>query len=206
MSGLEIHTDGTSYYKEANQMGVYEKCPVYMNEQYQLRLVDVDDASGLLKVYSDPEAKRFFNSDNCSGGFSFDTLEMVREAIAGWRGAYEQRAFVRWSIIERKVGEVIGTIELFHRDAEDAFSNTGLLRLDLRSDQETEEKMVSILGLILEPAYVLFNCASITTKAIPTALARRSALCKLGFEQSDELLIGHDGTAYSSYFVRFRDA
>lgn len=44
---------------------VYEKCPVYENEEYLLRLIECDDWKDLLKVYSDTKAVPLFNSDNC---------------------------------------------------------------------------------------------------------------------------------------------
>ena len=45
----------------------YEKCPVYENENYLLRMVRKEDKEDLLKVYSDEKAVPFFNSDNCGG-------------------------------------------------------------------------------------------------------------------------------------------
>lgn len=37
-------------------MNPYEKCPVFENESYLLRLVTAEDAADLLKVYSDERA------------------------------------------------------------------------------------------------------------------------------------------------------
>lgn len=94
---------------------------------------------------------------------------------------------------------MIGTIELFYRDADDYFTNCGLLRLD--SDYEKMSEIIEILGLIIEPAFTLFQCDKIATKAIVTATKRMRVLEELGFSYTDEKLIGHDGTLYSSYFV-----
>jgi hypothetical protein len=41
----------------------------------------------------------------------------------------------------------------------------------------------------------------VATKAISEASERIMALKSLGFQASDERLIGHDGTEYDSYFV-----
>ena len=90
---------------------------------------------------------------------------------------------------------------MFHRDANDFFTNCGLLRLDLRSDYENKQEIKSIISLILEPAYELFDCDKVATKAVPCATERREALEELGFIMSDEELVGHDGTLYGSYFV-----
>ena len=62
-------------------------------------------------------------------------------------------------------------------------------------------EIVKILELIIEPAYVLFQCDKIATKAIDLAVERISALKRLGFKYSEEKLIGHDGTEYDSYYV-----
>lgn len=79
--------------------------------------------------------------------------------------------------------------------------NCGLLRLDIRSDYEISSEIVIILWLILEPSYTLFYCDKIATKAIASATERIMALESLGFECTDEKLIGHDGTRYDSYFI-----
>lgn len=188
-------------------MNVYEKCPVVQNERFQLRPVKKEDCVDLLRVYSDPKAVAFFNSDNCHGDdFHYQTAERMAQAVDFWVDSYAHEYFVRWSIQDLQKKEIVGTIELFHRDAEDAFTNTGLLRLDLRSDYEQEDAIFSILSLIVNPAYEWFDCASITTKAVAQAQARRAALARMGFEKSSEKLIGHDGTAYGDYFVCRKNA
>ena len=179
---------------------VYEVCPVMESENYLLRLIEKEDAKDLFKVYSDKEAVPFFNSDNCNGDFYMERLEYVEGAIKHWLLEYEGRGFVRWSIVDQKNKEVIGTIELFHRKAEDAFDHVGILRLDLRSDYEKEEEIIKILSLLMTQAYALFECNRIATKAISSAVERRKALEKLGFTLSQEVLVGHDGTAYKDYW------
>lgn len=184
-------------------MNVYKNCPIYENEEYLLRLVRKEDAPDLLRVYSDTEAVPFFNSDNCGGDdFYYTTPARMEQAAAYWLFEYEREGFVRWTIVSKAADEAIGTIELFHREAEDFFTNCGLLRLDIRSDYEISGEIIKILELIVEPAYTLFHCDKIATKAVPSAAERIQALKSLGFYASDEKLNGHDGTEYDSYFVR----
>ena len=181
---------------------VYRNCPSFENEYYILRMVDKADKLDLLKVYSDEKAVSFFNSDNCGGdNFHYTTENRMAQANEYWLWEYDRQGFVRWAIVSKATKEAIGTIELFHRDAEDYFTNCGLLRLDIRSDYEIASEIVKILKLIIEPAYVLFHCDKIATKAIALATERISALKALGFKQSEEKLIGHDGMEYDSYFV-----
>lgn len=186
-------------------MDVYKKCPQFENEHFLLRYVQIEDCPDLLKVYSDKKAVPFFNSDNCYGDdFHYTTEERMKEAIEYWFFEYNRKGFVRWTIIDKSSNEAIGTIELFHRKSKDYFTKCGLLRLDLRSDYETSDKITNILSPILQPTFKLFHCDKIATKAVSEAKERIDALKRLGFSLSNEKLIGHDGTEYTDYFVLHR--
>ncbi len=191
------------YKGEGDMEDVYKVCPEFESEDYILRMVSQEDKLDLLKVYSDKKAVPFFNSDNCGGDdFYYTTESRMEQAIDYWFSEYCRKGFVRWSIVSKATDEVIGTIELFHRDAADYFTNCGLLRLDTRSDYEISSEIVKILKLIIEPAYTLFYCDKIATKAITSATERIAALKNLGFERSEENLMGHDGKRYDSYYVK----
>lgn len=181
---------------------IYKNCPEYENKDYILKMVRQEDHKDLQNVYSDKKAVPFFNSDNCGGDdFYYTTESRMKEAIDYWLFEYGREGFVRWTILSKATKEAIGTIELFHRDANDYFTNCGLLRLDMRSDYEISSEIIKILHMIIEPTYTLFHCDKIATKAIVSAKERIAALNNLGFKRSEEKLIGHDGTAYDSYFV-----
>lgn len=187
-------------------MNPYEKCPVYENEAWLLRLVEPSDAPDLLLVYSDEKAVPFFNSDNCNGDdFHYTTPERMQSAVGFWRLAYEQGAFVRWSVVDKRISQTVGTIELFNRRSHDYFHDCGLLRLDLRSDYEREESIREILSLIVPPAFGLFGCRMVATKIPSFASARKTAAEALGFQFSAEKLIGGDDQKeYGDYYIRRR--
>ena len=181
---------------------VYEYCPQFENDKYLLRFISSEDTADLLKVYSDPAAVPFFNSDNCNGDdFYYKSLERMQQAVDFWIFSYNERYFVRWTIINKETMEAAGTIELFHREADEHFYECGLLRLDLRSDCETEADIVIIISLIKEAAYDLFYCNIIATKAVPQAKERLKALRKLGFVTANRTIVGHDGTKYGDYYI-----
>ncbi len=183
---------------------VYEACPTYENERFLLRFVEQDDCADLLKVYSDENAVPLFNGDNCHGDdFHYTTAQRMRQAIDFWIVSYENRYFVRWSVVDKSNDTVIGTIELFNRIAEDHFNNCGLLRLDLRSDHEYQQDITDILNLILPHTADMFGCVSIATKAVPMAEERIAALRTLGFSLSEYTLKGNDGTEYDNYYIRY---
>lgn len=180
-------------------MNIYEDFPEVRGERFLLRLVSLQDCGDLLKVYSDRKAVPLFNTDNCNGDdFHYTTTERMQQAVNFWRWSYENGWFARLSILDSAIGCVVGTVELCYRDAED----TGVLRLDLRSDYEKEADISALLSLVVEPAYGWIGCSRLITKAKPFCVQRIRALETFGFTPSCAPLIGHDGTAYGDYFER----
>ena len=183
-------------------MNVYEKCPEISDQWYGIRSVRETDCEDLLKVYSDKKAVPLFNSDNCNGDdFNYKTYDQMMEGIRMWLRSYEGGWFVRWSIVDKEIDKFIGTIELFRRESADYFNDCGILRLDLRSDYENEQDITKILSLIVTPSFEWFGCSMVATKAKASARIRIKVLEEVGFKKSNEMLIGHDGTAYGDYYV-----
>lgn len=118
---------------------VYEECPTYVKALITLRKTSKDDLEELFKCYSDEKAVSLFNSDNCHGdNFHYTTLEKMRQAIDFWEYSYKSRQFVRWTVILNDTNEKIGTVEMFHRVAEDEFNHYGVLRVDIKSKHEIQ--------------------------------------------------------------------
>lgn len=195
----------TNYDREVDRtmsIDVYEQIPFMENEKFLLREIDDADAEDLLRVYSDVNAVPIFNSDNCTGDFYVTAMEDIHRMVEFWKREYQSRYYVRWAIIDKSTACAIGTIELFNRKAKDYFNNCGLLRLDLRSDYEKQDRIEDILGIIIPETKDMFACEMIATKAVSIAKERIRALEHMGFGLSEETLIGHDGTKYDSYYVR----
>lgn len=193
-------------------MDVFECCPMLGGENFFLRLVEVGDAADLLKVYNDPAAVPFFNSDNCNGDdFHYTTIDRMSEAVAFWDYSYKNRWFVRWAIVHKPTKRVVGTVELFNKDGtsaggdpKDFFHGSGILRLDLRSDFERQETIGDLLSVIASTAYDLFWCDMIATKVPPFATERIKAMRDAGFQPVATPFVGNDGTEYGDYWVRRR--
>ncbi|MFT4106980.1 MAG: N-acetyltransferase [Lacrimispora sp.] len=180
---------------------VYEKCPVLENSYFLFRLVEENDAKDLIEVYSDKNSLPFFNSDNCNGdNFYYPTAERMLEAIRFWLWEYDNRVYVRFAIIDKTSNKAVGTVELFNRKAADYFNNCGLMRLDVRSDLEKHTSLCEIMSIVLEPAYQLFGCSMIATKAAIYAVERVRALEEMGFQKVKERLIGKYDT-YGDYWI-----
>lgn len=184
-------------------MNVYEKCPVFENDKFRVRLIEVNDANDLFSVYNDKFALPYFNSDNCNGSnFYCSKKEYVQDAIKFWLlEYYENKAFVRFSIVDKKDGRVIGTIEMFRRNSQDFYNGCGLMRLDVRSDYENTQPLYEILSLVVEPFYSWFDCSDIITKAAVYAVDRIEALQKMDFVKSAEP-ISAKNIVYYDYWIR----
>lgn len=171
---------------------IYKYCPEFENKQYMVRYTTAEDCSDLLKVYSDEKAVPLFNSDNCNGDdFHYTTTERMKQAIEFWKFSYENRYFVRWTIMNKTIGEAIGTLEICGE------KQCGILRLDLRSDHEKRKTIFELLSLC-QKLFEGFD--RVVTKAVPQAAERIAALDKFGFDPYSEKLIGHDGTEYGDYY------
>lgn len=176
---------------------IYKECPIYTTDKVTLRLTSLEDVKELLKCYSDEKAVPLFNSDNCHGdNFYYTTLERVEEAIKFWQFSYENRYFVRLTIILNSTKEKIGTIEIFKRQADDEFNGFGVLRIDLQSKYEKKQYIDEILDIANEYFYEAFDVNFIITKAIPEAVERIASLKSKGYTPVDKKVM-----LYDDYFV-----
>lgn len=158
----------------------YDRCPMPETDHFLLRLVQETDAEELLHCYSDPDAQRFFNSDNCTSNFRYASVAKMRECIRFWLRSYQARYFVRWSIIDKQVNRAIGTVEMFGDP-----QGWGVLRVDLAASHETEAYLDELLGLASTHFFMLFGVDRILTKAVPAATTRTTALRKNGFTATE---------------------
>jgi hypothetical protein len=180
---------------------IYEECPIYKNKLITLIQTNMEDAQELLKCYSDEKAVPFFNSDNCNGdNFHYTTIERMKQAIDFWDFSYKNKYFVRWTVILNDTKVKIGTIEMFHRIAEDEFNHYGVLRIDLQSDYETRLIINTILEIVSENFYKAFDVKAILTKAIPDAVERIDSLVQGGYQPINRKLM-----IYDDYYVRFEN-
>ncbi|WP_337262666.1 MULTISPECIES: GNAT family N-acetyltransferase [unclassified Serratia (in: enterobacteria)] len=158
----------------------YKECPTYETSNFIIRLISENDAEGLLKCYSDVNSRSLFNSDRCMGGFNFNTIEEMKDAIIGWLDCYEREEFIRYSIVNRDTGLAVGTIEMF-ATVNDYKVSSGILRLDISSEYETEMYLTEVFAVCSKHFFDTFSVEEIVTKAIPVAEVRINSLLELGF-------------------------
>jgi len=165
-----------------NEAAVYTATPVLENELVMLRPITAEDTQALLRCYGDAHAVPFFNGDNCNGDdFHYTTAARMAEAMTFWEESRKRREFVRWAVVDQSLCEVVGTVEMFHRRAPDAFDHVGLLRVDVQSRMETRAFLNAVISLCLRHFYDAFEVERILTKAPPYATERVFALAAMGF-------------------------
>lgn len=175
---------------------IYMNCPVFENEKVTLRLLHEDDTPELLNCYSDEQAVPLFNADNCHGDtFYYPTPERMKQAVDFWRYSYENKYFVRMTIIWKPANEIIGTVEMFNRGVAPYYGIHGVLRLDVMSRYEEEDVLSAVLQLAHEHFYREFGVEWIFTKAITAAEKRRKVLVELGY-------VPVEGFSFDHYYGR----
>lgn len=183
-------------------MNIYRECPLFENNDYEIRLFRDEDCHDYLKVYGDKNALPYFNSDNCDGdNFYYPTIDRMNDALDFWIQSYETEWFVRWAIIDKTLSKAIGTIEAFHRPYREDFGEVGVIRLDVGSEYEKADILKEILELFVPKAYEFFDCSEIITKISNYAVERAEAAESIGFERTDKCLVGDDGYAYNGYWT-----
>lgn len=177
---------------------VYHSCPIFITPRFNLRLVHMEDAPGLLRVYSDKQAQNYFNADNCHSDFRYSTLREMEDCLRMWLWSYKNEDFVRWTILRLDVP--IGTVEMFRRGPGKDGQGEGVLRIDVDRQHEFTDVFDELLHTLLPALHEHFGCARILTKAMPHMMQRRLALVLHGFFPSKEPLTGENGVEYSHYW------
>lgn len=153
-------------------MNPYTTTPYYETKNLTLRLICPEDAADLLICYSDPEAIARMNADNCIDNFLCTKLDHMEGAIAAWLGEYKAKNFVRLSIIPKKYGKAVGTVEMFCTNFP-VLGQSGILRIDLASEFETPCVISELTELAIESFVPDFAVHTLLVKAghLPERLA-----------------------------------
>jgi len=174
----------------------FDECPIYESQHFAFRLVEEADAGSLLSCYSDPKSAPIFNSDNCNSDFIYHTVEDVLKLIQFWIMEYNNRGYVRFSVLDKKINQAIGTIEIFSFDKTN--ESLGFLRLDLASKYETSTHLDDVFYMIDCYFKDDFEIDGIVTKAIPEATTRINTLTKKGYHPLKDSTI----TSYGDYHIK----
>lgn len=145
-------------------MKPYKTNPTYETKNLFLRLVAIEDAYDLLKCYSDPNAVAKMNADSCTSNFYYTFVEQMQNCIAFWLVEYKKQIYVRLSIVPKKFGKAVGTVEMFGSDYPE-IGRAGVLRIDLATEYETPEVVSELTALAIGSFLPDFDIDTILIKA-----------------------------------------
>ncbi len=174
------------------------------NSSYKIRVVNKKDLPHLLNIYSNHENLEYINKDDSNGeNFYCENIEKLIKKYQFWKYAYENKWFIKLSIISKKENKVIGLIELLYRKSYDSFNDTILIKLDLLLEKEKTEIIKDIFLLLENKILSKTKYSKIATKATSFMKERQRALIELGFKQSNRIMIGlDDNKEYKNYFIK----
>ena len=179
---------------------VFEQCPTYQSEHFYIRKMKMEDAQGLFQCYSNPQAAKYFNGDCCNDDFYYTDFDRFVECTEFWESRYTVKDFVRFTIIDIGMDNIIGMAEVCPSYKYSADKNCmGILRLDLLPEYETETALNELLDILLKHIYEDFAVRSVIIKAQSYADIRRNVLKNFQFVPAQE----ECNISFPDYFVRY---
>lgn len=158
----------------------FVKCPEYETENYLITKIKIEDAEDLFEVYSDLTTRKHMNNDNCGGEWPCDSLEVVKKGIRSWEEEYNAKYYIRWTITQKSNMKHVGTIELAPAPGKlrffDGICTTGILRVDIKSELETENVFSEIYRMTNSEMIEYFGIEKIITKGNPEEMERIKGL------------------------------
>lgn len=158
----------------------FEVCPEYETKNYLITKIKIEDAEDLFEVYSDSTTRKHMNNDNCGGEWPCSSLEVVQRGIKSWENEYDDKYYIRWTITQKSNLKSIGTMELAPAPGRlrffDGVCNTGILRLDIKSELETTEVFSEIYSMTNIEMIDYFGIEKIITKGNPEEVERVKGL------------------------------
>ena len=181
-------------------MDVFTVCPEYKTEHFKIRKLGAGDAEGLFPCYSDLEAARYFNGDCCGDDFYYTDKEKFRGCVEYWLSRYEARDFVRWSVLDKETGLLIGTLEVCPslKYAVDG-RKMGILRIDLKSEYERWLVLKELMDVLIWHIYEDFEVASIIMKIQKDAGERQKLIKEYQFVDAKE----ECNISLEDYYIRY---
>ncbi len=176
----------------------FDECPIYETENFIFRLVNENDADDLFVVYTDPITLKHENRDGFSGEWNLKSADELKNV---WQKEYKNREFVRWSIINKEISRVIGTIEIAPIPWGKWFfgpeAPIGILRVDLLSSFEKQEYFTEIINMMATKLADDFEVTKIIMKSPPNQPNKVNALILNHFHPytSEEF-------KYDDYYIR----
>lgn len=148
--------------------------PALETARFQLREVLPGDAARIFEIMSDPRVTRYF------GSLPMEALSDAERRIAGMREAFAERTGVRWAIVERVGGRLLGTCGFWRLINQHDRAEIGY---ELAAECWGQGVMTEALGAALAFGFTSMGLHSVEAQIHPANTGSRRVLEKLGFVQ-----------------------
>ncbi len=152
--------------------GSFEKLPTLETARLVLRTLDAADAPALFDLYSDPETPRYWSTPAWT-----DRAEAHR-LIEGDRAHREAGTAIRFGLVERTGGGVVGCCSLFHIDRGSLRAEVGYL---LRPSHRRRGLMHEAMTAVVRYAFDGLSLRRLEADIDPRNAASARTLERLGF-------------------------
>ena len=144
------------------------------SQRLLLREITARDVSDIFEIYSDPEVMLYFDDR-----FAFQDLSEAEQMISGYQNEIRDQNGMRWGIVLKESGKLIGTcgfhaISDYHKRIETGY--------DLNRHYWGKGFMSEALSLIIDHAFTVSDVNRIEAFVETPNTASRSLLEKLGFK------------------------
>ncbi|OIJ17104.1 GNAT family N-acetyltransferase [Anaerobacillus alkalilacustris] len=141
-------------------------------ERLHLRKLTIDDSSSLFKIWSDPEVTKFMNISN------FTTEDQAKEIITYLDKLALDNKAIRFSLIELKTNEIIGSCGYNNLDFENAKAEIGY---DLAKKHWGKGYASEFISTLTSYAFNSLNFNRIEARVEPDNINSIKVLQKLGY-------------------------
>ena len=154
-----------------------DSIPRLETERLKLRAIFPSDAAEIFALMSDLKVAEYHELD------PFENIEQAHDVIANYTSWFQNDQAVRWGILKRETGELIGTccFDTFHRKYQSA--NLGY---NLRSDHWGNGFATEAVAKITEFAFakgIVGSVNRIQAITVPENVASEKVLARIGFQK-----------------------
>jgi ribosomal-protein-alanine N-acetyltransferase len=143
------------------------------SDRLLLRRITVQDSKDLFEIYSNKEVMLYFDDRN-----AFEDMEEAEQMAKGFADGIDNRTEIRWGIVLKETGKLIGTCG-FHAISD--YDKRIEVGYDLNRVYWGKKIMKDALSLIISFAFEVSDVNRIEAFVEPPNIASRMLLERLGF-------------------------
>ena len=154
--------------------GFFDEAPTLETPRLVLRTLDDADAAALFALYSDPETTRYWSTP------AWTDMAQAQRMIDGDRVHREAGTAIRFGLVERAGGGMVGCCSLHHIDAGSRRAEVGYI---LRPSHHRRGLMHEAMTALVRYAFDRLSLRRLEADIDPRNTASARTLERLGFTQ-----------------------